>query len=228
MPMAMFNLGYLYEWGMGVKRDFPLAKRFYDKSAAEDFQGKNRVPISLALFGLRMHEKFTGVYDLLFGDGPLVDRIADEKEAEGDDNNKLEKLRRREKEAERIKAEKKRAKEKEIEKGKKVKELQKREKEKLKKEAALAKAKANSINKTERKKRSVSMNVIAPVIAKHIADSDTMLIVLLLLSIFTVVRYRKARVKLQEEEEERKFRKDLLREEEEEANNEDDNDNEQF
>ncbi|OMJ23993.1 Protein sel-1-like protein [Smittium culicis] len=30
--MAMWNLGYMYEFGIGVKRDFHLAKRWYDRS----------------------------------------------------------------------------------------------------------------------------------------------------------------------------------------------------
>ncbi|PVU87635.1 hypothetical protein BB561_006246 [Smittium simulii] len=37
--MAMWNLGYMYEFGIGVKRDFHLAKRWYDDSASNFKQG---------------------------------------------------------------------------------------------------------------------------------------------------------------------------------------------
>ena len=49
---ANFNLGFMYEWGLGLNQDFPLAKRHYDLAGEEaDFAA------SIALFSMRIHEK---------------------------------------------------------------------------------------------------------------------------------------------------------------------------
>ncbi|ODV82746.1 hypothetical protein CANARDRAFT_10274 [[Candida] arabinofermentans NRRL YB-2248] len=50
---ASFNLGYMYEMGLGVKRDFHLAKRYYD--AALLGNTKASIPIQISL--LRLHIK---------------------------------------------------------------------------------------------------------------------------------------------------------------------------
>ena len=44
---AMFNLGYMHELGLGMKRDIHLAKRFYDMAAETSIDAK--VPVALAL-----------------------------------------------------------------------------------------------------------------------------------------------------------------------------------
>merc|ERR1712112_149954 len=44
---AMFNLGYMHELGLGMKRDIHLAKRFYDMAAETSVDAK--VPVALAL-----------------------------------------------------------------------------------------------------------------------------------------------------------------------------------
>lgn len=53
-PRAQFNLGFLYEWGLGLKQDFPLAKRHYDLAAAGS--KKAELPVSIALLALSFHE----------------------------------------------------------------------------------------------------------------------------------------------------------------------------
>lgn len=50
-PQAMFNLGYMYEMGLGLQKDLHLAKRFYDKALAASTDAI--LPASLALFRLR-------------------------------------------------------------------------------------------------------------------------------------------------------------------------------
>ncbi|TMW58445.1 hypothetical protein Poli38472_010004 [Pythium oligandrum] len=50
---AMFNLGLMYEHGVGVQQDFHLAKRFFDK--AIEAHSDARVPATLALWKLKTH-----------------------------------------------------------------------------------------------------------------------------------------------------------------------------
>ena len=57
---AMFNLGYMYEHGVGLAQDFYLAKRFYDK--AKDAHSDAHVPVTLALFKLRTHVALQGLW----------------------------------------------------------------------------------------------------------------------------------------------------------------------
>lgn len=52
---ANFNLGFLYEWGLGVKQDFPLAKRHYDNAVA-GLGLEAQIPVSIALYFLRWHQ----------------------------------------------------------------------------------------------------------------------------------------------------------------------------
>lgn len=47
---AMFNLGYMHEQGLGMKKDWHLAKRCYDSAAETSVDAK--VPVSLALIKL--------------------------------------------------------------------------------------------------------------------------------------------------------------------------------
>ena len=44
---AMFNLGYMHELGLGMRRDIHLAKRFYDLAAETSVDAK--IPVALAL-----------------------------------------------------------------------------------------------------------------------------------------------------------------------------------
>ena len=54
-PRAHFNLGFLYEWGLGLKQDFPLAKRHYDLAISTGPEEAG-VPATIALLSLRLHE----------------------------------------------------------------------------------------------------------------------------------------------------------------------------
>ena len=49
---ANFNLGFMYEWGLGLNQDFPLAKRHYDLAGEEA-----NIAASLARFAMNTHEK---------------------------------------------------------------------------------------------------------------------------------------------------------------------------
>lgn len=53
---ANFNLGFLYEWGLGVKQDFPLAKRHYDLAKTAP-SGEADLPVKIALFAMNLHER---------------------------------------------------------------------------------------------------------------------------------------------------------------------------
>jgi hypothetical protein len=56
-PRSHFNLGFMYQWGLGLKQDFPLAKREYDLSiAASVGSHEAHVPVGLALMALSLHE----------------------------------------------------------------------------------------------------------------------------------------------------------------------------
>lgn len=58
---ANFNLGFLYEWGLGLKQDFPLAKRHYDLALPTSGQ-VSPLPVTLALNFLVLHEKVVRLY----------------------------------------------------------------------------------------------------------------------------------------------------------------------
>jgi len=51
-PQAMFNLAYMHENGLGLKKDLHLAKRFYDM--AFDTSVEAHLPVTLALFKLNL------------------------------------------------------------------------------------------------------------------------------------------------------------------------------
>jgi TPR repeat protein len=56
-PRAHYNLGFMYEWGLGLKQDFPLAKRQYDLAITASMQTQEAyVPVSIALMVLNVHE----------------------------------------------------------------------------------------------------------------------------------------------------------------------------
>jgi SEL1 protein len=56
-PRAHYNLGFMYEWGLGLKQDFPLAKRHYDLAISSASMIKEAdVPVSIALKALILHE----------------------------------------------------------------------------------------------------------------------------------------------------------------------------
>lgn len=57
---ANFNLGYMHEWGLGLKQDFPLAKRHYDLAKAASKQAGFAVQIALATMNL--HEQVAQFY----------------------------------------------------------------------------------------------------------------------------------------------------------------------
>jgi SEL1 protein len=48
---AMFNLGYMHEQGLGMKKDIHLAKRSYDLAAETNADAK--IPVALALLKLQ-------------------------------------------------------------------------------------------------------------------------------------------------------------------------------
>lgn len=55
-PRANYNLGFMYEWGLGLKQDFPLAKRQYDLAISAYHSNEANVPVSLALMALSCHQ----------------------------------------------------------------------------------------------------------------------------------------------------------------------------
>ena len=50
---ANFNLAFMFEWGMGLTQDFPLAKRHYDLSK----QNNSNMAAVIALYAMRLHQK---------------------------------------------------------------------------------------------------------------------------------------------------------------------------
>ncbi|KAF8560953.1 hypothetical protein P879_10238 [Paragonimus westermani] len=60
---AMFNLAYMHEQGLGLKRDIHLAKRYYDLAAESSLDAK--IPVTLAL--LKLSVSFGSDYLREFG-----------------------------------------------------------------------------------------------------------------------------------------------------------------
>ncbi|CAF4107065.1 unnamed protein product [Rotaria magnacalcarata] len=59
----MFNLAYMHEKGLGLKRDIHLAKRFYDMAA--ETSADAYLPVSIVLFKLHLElllEKFIALF----------------------------------------------------------------------------------------------------------------------------------------------------------------------
>lgn len=59
---AMFNLGYMHEQGLGMQKDWHLAKRCYDLAAETSADAK--VPVALALMKLSMMFKIENIKDV--------------------------------------------------------------------------------------------------------------------------------------------------------------------
>jgi SEL1 protein len=59
-PQAMFNLAYMHENGLGLRKDMHLAKRFYDM--ASETSSEAYVPVALALFKLNLLFYFEGTF----------------------------------------------------------------------------------------------------------------------------------------------------------------------
>ena len=54
---ANFNLGFMHEWGIGLKQDFPLAKRHYDLAAGVN-SAEATLAVQIALIAMSQHEYF--------------------------------------------------------------------------------------------------------------------------------------------------------------------------
>lgn len=61
---AMFNLGYMHEQGLGMKKDWHLAKRSYDLAAQTNADAK--VPVALALMKLQILKKIDSLKNTPF------------------------------------------------------------------------------------------------------------------------------------------------------------------
>jgi TPR repeat protein len=57
-PRANFNLGFMHEWGFGLKQDFPLAKRHYDLAASNTISNEADLAVQIALMAMNSHETF--------------------------------------------------------------------------------------------------------------------------------------------------------------------------
>lgn len=58
---AMFNLAYMHEQGLGMKKDIHLAKRFYDLAAETNVDAK--IPVALALLKLQFMYKLESLQE---------------------------------------------------------------------------------------------------------------------------------------------------------------------
>lgn len=65
---ASFQLGFMHQFGIGLPRDFHLAKRFYDLAGSSSRQAV--LPALLAVISLGIHSLFSG--DIVGGLGGLV------------------------------------------------------------------------------------------------------------------------------------------------------------
>lgn len=59
---AMFNLAYMHEQGLGMKKDWHLAKRFYDLASETSVDAK--VPVALAILKLSFMFKMESMKDV--------------------------------------------------------------------------------------------------------------------------------------------------------------------
>lgn len=66
-PQASFNLGYMYERGLGVPQDFFLARRYYDAAAVMDKKhyAEAWFPVQLAVIGLGIREARGRIKELM-------------------------------------------------------------------------------------------------------------------------------------------------------------------
>ncbi|KAI2504438.1 hypothetical protein MHU86_10027 [Fragilaria crotonensis] len=59
---ANFNLGFMHEWGLGLKQDFPLAKRHYD--LAKESSKQAGLAVQIALMAMNAHEQLAQLYSV--------------------------------------------------------------------------------------------------------------------------------------------------------------------
>ncbi|OEU19800.1 hypothetical protein FRACYDRAFT_181523 [Fragilariopsis cylindrus CCMP1102] len=52
---ANFNLGFMHQWGLGLKQDFPLAKRHYDLALSRNYR-EAEIAVQIALMAMNSHE----------------------------------------------------------------------------------------------------------------------------------------------------------------------------
>jgi SEL1 protein len=72
-----FNLGYMYEHGLGVKQDLHLAKRYYDETKSLDPEGL--MPVYLVLFRMRLCKAWQSLSNRVFRTGSSTDKGGSEK-----------------------------------------------------------------------------------------------------------------------------------------------------
>jgi len=52
---ANFNLGFMHQWGLGLKQDFPMAKRHYDLALNRNYR-EAEIAVQIALMAMNAHE----------------------------------------------------------------------------------------------------------------------------------------------------------------------------
>ncbi|VEU41626.1 unnamed protein product [Pseudo-nitzschia multistriata] len=52
---ANFNLGFMHQWGLGLKQDFPMAKRHYDLALSKNLR-EAEIAVQIALMAMNAHE----------------------------------------------------------------------------------------------------------------------------------------------------------------------------
>lgn len=52
---ANFNLGFMHQWGLGLKQDFPMAKRHYDLALSRN-KPEAEIAVQIALIAMNTHE----------------------------------------------------------------------------------------------------------------------------------------------------------------------------
>ena len=52
---ANFNLGFMHQWGLGLKQDFPMAKRHYDLALSRNYH-EAEIAVQIALTAMNLHE----------------------------------------------------------------------------------------------------------------------------------------------------------------------------
>ena len=66
-PRANFNLGFMHEWGLGLKQDFPLAKRHYDLAISGQ-SNEAELTIKVARITMTAHQYFVKWHSKRKGD----------------------------------------------------------------------------------------------------------------------------------------------------------------
>jgi hypothetical protein len=72
---ANFNLGFMHEWGLGLKQDFPLAKRYYDLAKTSPKHAS--LPVQIALISMKFHEWCVTLQQSLFFSKPSKDAVSE-------------------------------------------------------------------------------------------------------------------------------------------------------